>query len=105
MATAEIKVSLTDLEPVKTLLAELAFLHRKSDDTVEIEVWHDDEGGGDGCPEPDSRGRCNGHVKNIHICNECGTTYDNWGELAWIEWPCRTALRLSASIPTNGKGH
>lgn len=73
----------------------VVMLHAKSDDTVEIEVFHDDDDP-TACDDPHYAAHgCPGHIQNIHICDQCGVTFDALsGEAAWIEWPCTTAKRL-----------
>lgn len=71
----------------------VVMLHAKSDDTVEIEVFHDDDDDPSACDEWDRD--CPGHIQHIHICNQCGVTFDALsGDAAWIEWPCATAKAM-----------
>lgn len=71
----------------------VVLLHAKSDDAVEIEHYHED--GDDECDDHDPVfGSCNGHERHIYVCNQCGQRGDEYGELAWFEWPCATAKAM-----------
>lgn len=82
-SSTELTVNVKDLAPVKALLADLALLHRKSDDTIEIEVYDEND---------------DYTLRHIHICNECGHGFDDGGEPIWLEWPCRTARKLGLNL-------
>lgn len=80
-------IGLSELEKIRQL-------HARSEDTVEIEVWHEK-----GDPECDRRaerfGECEGHERHIYICNACGVGTDATVDgVVWLEWPCATAKML-----------
>lgn len=73
-------------------LRQIADMHSKHS-TEEIEIWHEPLFGED-CPDGD----CDGHVEQIEVCNECGTSTHPEFDVWYRPWPCPTLTAARAAL-------